>query len=206
LTDRLTGQLAFIRELDRLKAVIRQSHLDGANRKENTAEHSWHVAAAALALADYAPPGTDVAHAVRLLLIHDIVEIDAGDTYAFDVAGHTDKYEREQAAARRIFGLLPDEQRDQFIAWWEEFEQVTSDASRFANAVDQLLPMLHNLWGDGGSWLEHRPTYEQVYARSYRRVGESGATALWDYVHRLLNRAVEEGWLPPPVNDGDTSA
>jgi len=204
LTDRLAGHIAFIRELDRLKAVVRQSHLDGDARKENTAEHSWHVATAALALAEYAPEGTDIAHAVRLLLVHDIVEIDAGDTYAFDVAGHADKFEREAAAARRIFGLLPAEQCEQFIGWWEEFEHVTTDEARFANAVDQLLPTLHNFWADGGSWLEHKPTYEQVYERSRRRVGESGVTELWKCIQGMLGEAVKRGWLPPPTDNGDT--
>lgn len=198
---RLEQQVTFLREMDRLKSVIRQTQLLSADRRENTAEHSWHIAMGALTLAEYAPDGTDIARAVKLLLIHDIIEIDAGDTYAYDVEGHIDKYEREAAAARRIFGLLPDEQRDIYIALWEEFEHIETTDAKFANAIDQLLPTLYNTWNDGGSWSERNPTYEQVFARSQRRLGDSGADAIWDYVQKLIADAVAKGWLAPPTTD-----
>jgi putative hydrolase of HD superfamily len=193
----LDRQIAFLRDIDKLKNVIRQAKLADLSRYENTAEHSWHVAMAALTLAEYAPPGTDMAHVVRLLLIHDIIEIDAGDTYAYDVAGHADKLDRETRAAERIYGLLPPEQGAQFMAWWQEFEDVTTPEARFANAMDQIMPTLHNYWSGGGSWQAKRPTYEQVFERTQRRIG-SASDELWQYVQQMLTDAVARGWLQAP--------
>lgn len=191
----LDSQIIFLRELDKLKNVIRQTIIVDGSRKENTAEHSWHVAIAALILADYADEPVDVLRVVKMLLVHDIVEIDAGDTFAFDEVGYEDKAEREQQAAERIFGLLSNGQGDELKALWDEFEDGQSSDAKFAVAIDRLLPFLHNIWTEGGaSWKEHHPTFEQVYQRNVQGVGNS-STALWDYVRQLLDDAREKEWI-----------
>jgi len=191
----LDVQITFLRELDKLKAVIRQTILVDGSRKENTAEHSWHVAIAALILSEYADEPVDVLRVVKMLLVHDIVEIDAGDTFAFDEVGYEDKEEREQQAAERIFGLLSNGQGDELKALWYEFEAGESADAKFAIAIDRLLPFLHNIWTEGGaSWKEHNPTFEQVYQRNVEGVGNS-SSALWDYVRQLLDQATENKWL-----------
>jgi putative hydrolase of HD superfamily len=192
---RLEAQLTFLKELDKLKRVIRQTILVDGSRKENTAEHSWHATMAALILSEYADEPVDVLRVVKMMLVHDIVEIDAGDTFAFDEVGYQDKPEREQQAAARIFGLLPAEQGDEYKALWEEFEAAQSPEAKFANAMDQLMPFLHNIWTEGkGSWKEHRITLEQVLPRYEQRIGV-GSSALWEYVQRLLDKATRNGWL-----------
>ena len=171
-------------------------------RKENTAEHSWHIALAAFLLAEYADEPIEVTRVVKMLLIHDIVEIDAGDTFAFDEAGHEDKYERELVAANRLFGLLPDDQRDEFQNLWHEFEAMETADAKYANAIDRLLPFLHNMWTEGeGSWTEHAPRFEQVYQRNAGGVGKISAE-LWAYTQQLMNHAVEQGWLSASDTDG----
>lgn len=195
---KLQKQIEFLREIDKLKLVIRQTYLVDESRQENTAEHSWHIAMAAITLAEYADEPVDVLRVLKMLMVHDIVEIDAGDTFAFDETGYEDKAEREQLAAERIFGILSDEQSKEFMAYWKEFEAVESNDSKFANAIDRLLPLLHNMWTDGrASWERHQPRFEQVYKRNVTGVGQS-STVLWDYVQSLLNRAVEDGWLSAP--------
>lgn len=197
----LNAQLRFLREVDHLKHVMRQTVLVDQSRKENTAEHSWHIALAAITLADYADEPIDVLRVVKMLLLHDIVEIDAGDTFAFDAAGHVDKFDREQQAAERIFGLLPDAQRDEFMGFWLEFEAKKTADAKFANAIDRLLPFLHNIWTEGqGSWEEHQPRFEQVYRRNEGGVGAISAD-LWDYTRNLMTQAVENGWLNGDHNE-----
>lgn len=198
---RLESQLKFLREIDKLKHVIRQTQLVNLSRKENTAEHSWHVALAAFLLSEYADEPIDVTRVVKMLLIHDIVEIDAGDTFAFDEAGHEDKYDLELVAANRIFGLLPDDQRDEFRGLWHEFEAAETADAKYANAIDRLLPFLHNIWTGGkGSWEEHTPRFEQVYKRNAGGVGTISAE-LWAYTQQLMNHAVEQSWLSAPDTD-----
>jgi len=192
---RLEQQITFLKELDKLKHVIRQTILLDKSRKENTAEHSWHVAMAVITLAEYADEPIDTMRVLKMLLVHDIVEIDAGDTFAFDEVGYEDKAEREQQAADRIFGLLPDEQEQEFMALWKEFEAHESNDALFANAIDRILPFLHNTWADGGgSWEEHHPTYEQVYNRNKQGVGRI-SQKLWVYVQQLLDKALEQGMI-----------
>ncbi len=194
----LEKQIEFLKEIDKLKLVIRQTYLVDESRQENTGEHSWHIAMAAITLEKYANEPVDILRVLKMLLVHDIVEIDAGDTFAFDETGYQDKAEREQRAAERIFGILPDEQSKEFMAYWKEFEAVESNDSKFANAIDRLMPFLHNLWTDGrASWLAHQPRFEQVYKRNETGAGQSSAV-LWDYIQQMLNRAVEDGWLSPP--------
>lgn len=192
-TPRLASQLRFILEIDRLKTVLRRTHLTDRSRNENSAEHSWHIALAAVLLAEHAPADVDLCRVVRMLLVHDVVEIDAGDTYAYDEAAHDDKLERERSAARRIFGLLPDDQADELNALWEEFEARETPEARFANAVDRLQPMLHNYATEGAAWLEHGVESRQVIGRNH--VIGDGAPDLWAYAERLIAAAVERGWL-----------
>ncbi|HEX8673323.1 MAG TPA: HD domain-containing protein, partial [Longimicrobium sp.] len=150
--DRLSRQLAFIVEVDRLKGVLRQTSLIDRSRRENSAEHSWHLAMAALALAEHAPADTDLLRAIRMVLVHDIVEIDAGDTFCYDDGAHLDKEARETLAAERIFGLLPPDQADEMRALWDEFEAGETPDARFAVALDRLQPLLVNFNSDGGTW------------------------------------------------------
>ena len=189
--ERLTRQLDFIIEADRLKSVMRRSPLVDGSRPENTAEHSWHVALAALLLSGYANEPVDVARVVRMLLVHDIVEIDAGDTYAYDVSGNRDKVERELRAAARLFGLLPDDQAAEFRALWEEFEDRATAESRFANALDPLSPLLNNYLNDGRVWREHDVTLEQVRGRMAPVA--QGSAALGDVVEALLADLLARG-------------
>ncbi len=191
--ERLTRQLDFIIEADRLKSVMRRSPLVDGSRPENTAEHSWHVALAALLLSGYANEPVDVARVVRMLLVHDIVEIDAGDTYAYDVSGNRDKVERELRAAARLFGLLPDDQAAEFRALWEEFEDRATAESRFANALDRLMPLLHNYLNDGRVWREHHVNAAQVRGRM-APVAE-GSAALGDIVAAVLQNSLARGLL-----------
>ena len=191
--QRLARQLAFVREIDRLKGVLRRTTLHDASRLENSAEHSWHLATMALVLSEYAPPGTDVSRAVQLCLVHDVVEIDAGDTFAYEVAGYVDKAAREQAAAARVFGLLPTDQGIALRALWDEFEEGETPTARFANALDRLQPLLANLATGGGSWHAAGVTRSRVE----RRMGpiEHGCPNLWRWVCAAIERATREGLI-----------
>lgn len=200
----LDVQFNFLRELDKLKNIIRQTRLVDGSRKENTAEHSWHVAIATHTLSEYADEPIDIMRVVKMLLVHDIVEIDAGDTFAFDEVGYEDKQEREQLAAERIFGLLPNDQETELKALWYEFESRESPDAKFAVAIDQLLPFLHNMWTKGeASWKEHQPTFEQVYERNKRGMSNISAS-LWEYVQQSLDEAVKNGWLTKTDKDHNT--
>lgn len=192
-SSRLTRQLEFIREVDRLKTVLRQSSLLDGSRRENSAEHSWHIALMALVLAEHADAPVDTLRVVKMLLVHDIVEIDAGDTYAYDYDGRQDQHAREAVAAARIFGLLPEDQAQEFIMLWEEFETGTSAEARLANAVDRLMPLLHNYAEGGRSWQRHGVTRPQVDARV--GVIAAGSSELWDVATALLDDAVARGYL-----------
>jgi len=191
--DRLARQLRFILEIDRLKGVLRRTLLTDGSRRENSAEHSWHIAIAAVLLAEHATVEVDTARVVKMLLVHDVVEIDAGDTYAYDVAAHDDKEERERAAATRIFALLPDDQEAEMWALWEEFEGGETAESRFANAIDRLQPMLHNYATEGMAWQQHGVVSSQVLQRN--RVIGDGAPSLWELAERVMAEAVGRGYL-----------
>lgn len=192
--DRLSRQIRFLLEIDKLKRVLRQTwHLD-QSRKENDAEHSWHVAVMAVLLAEYAAePGLDLAHVVKMILLHDLVEIDAGDTFAYDDVAARDKPEREQAAADRLFGLLPADQAAEFRQLWEEFEARRTPEARYAAGLDRLQPLLHNYHTQGRTWREHGVTAEQVLARN-RHMSE-GAPQLWQFAEDLIRDAVRKGYL-----------
>lgn len=192
-SDRLSRQLRFIVEIDRLKTVLRRTFLLDGSRRENSAEHSWHIALAAVLLAEHSSEEVDVGRVVRMLLVHDVVEVDAGDTYAYDPEGHRDKEERERAAAERLFGLLPEDQAADLHELWNEFEAGETAEARFANAVDRLQPMIHNYVTEGRAWLEHGVTRGQVLGRNH--VIGDGAPDLWEYAERMVDDAVERGFL-----------
>ncbi|MEZ4515715.1 MAG: HD domain-containing protein [Chloroflexota bacterium] len=163
--ERLAQQMAFIIEMDRLKNVLRRSPLADGSRRENTAEHSWHLAIMAMTLAEYANEPIDAAKAVRIVLVHDIVEIGAGDTFAYDAVGYEDKAEREQQAADELFGLLPEDQAAEFRSLWEEFEEGSTPEARFANAVDRLAPLMLNYLNGGQIYRGNGVSIEQIQQR-----------------------------------------
>lgn len=196
MTDnRLASQLTFILELDRLKRVLRRTSLVGGDRRENSAEHSWQLAVMAMVLAEYANAPIDLLHTLKLLLVHDIVEIDAGDTFAYDVTANLDKEARESAAADRIFGLLPPDQCAEFRRLWEEFDAHQTSEARFANALDRMMPALQNFENDGGTW--RVPGVDR--AAVYRRLQpiEDGSATLWAHVDAMLQAAVVRGLIRP---------
>jgi putative hydrolase of HD superfamily len=190
---RLAQQLAFIVEIDRLKGIIRRAPLIDGSRRENSAEHSWHLALMAMVLAEYIDEPVDVGRTIRLVLVHDIIEIDAGDTFAYDLSGYADKAEREERAAGRIFGLLPGDQAAEFRALWDEFEAGRTAEARFANALDRLMPLLHNYLNEGGVWRENGIGADKV-RRRMAPVGEV-SVALGDLVEAFVMAAVERGYI-----------
>lgn len=194
MTDsRLQAQLTFLLEIDRLKRILRRTSLVGGDRRENSAEHSWHLAVMALVLAEYANEPVDLLHTLKLLLVHDIVEIDAGDTFAYDVQANLDKEAREQAAAERIFGLLPAEQCEEFRTLWEEFDARQTPEARFANALDRMMPSLQNYENGGGTWRLAGVDLPAVLDRL--RPIDDGSHALWRYVETMLADAVARGMI-----------
>ncbi|MGD8320988.1 MAG: HD domain-containing protein [Gemmatimonadota bacterium] len=182
---RLERQLRFIAEIDRLKGIERRISLIGGARLENSAEHSWHLATMASLLAEYAPDGVDVARAQLMLLIHDVVEIDAGDTFAFDAEAAEDQHEREARAAERLFGLLPDDQAQELRGCWDEFERRDTPEARFAVALDRFQGLLMNRGNGGGTWKIHGITRQQVLERMAPI--REGAPRLWDVVLAVLD-------------------
>lgn len=192
---RLEQQLEFLLEVDRLKHVVRRTRLlhDGAEgrRFENTAEHSWHITLMALVLAEHANEPVDVVRVMKMLLVHDLVEIDAGDTPAYGEQG--DKAEMEAVAAERIFGLLPADQEGEMRELWREFEARETAESRFANAIDRLLPPYQNLLNEGGSWGDFAVTREKA-DRRLSPIGE-GSRALWERVRAVLDEAEGRGYF-----------
>lgn len=193
---RLTRQIEFIAECDRLKEVFRQTINIRSRRAENDAEHSWHLCLCVIVLAEHAnTPGLDLLRALKMLIIHDLVEIDAGDTFAYDTAGMVDQHEREAVAANRIFGLLPPDQALDFRALWDEFESRITPESKFAAAIDRFQPMLLNCRTEGAAWARHGITQDRVIARN-RHIAE-GCAELWTYAERMLQNAVDAGHLKP---------
>jgi putative hydrolase of HD superfamily len=192
--SRLRRQVEFIVEVDRLKEVLRQNVLTVSRRRENDAEHSWHLCLCVMVLAEHADaPGLDVLRVMKMLVVHDLVEIDAGDTFAYDTAGASGAHEREARAAERIFGLLPDDQAREFRAIWDEFEARQTPEARFAAAVDRFQPMLLNARTDGHSWRAHAVSASQVMVRG-TPIREASAS-LWEYLGTMIREAVSRGLL-----------
>jgi putative hydrolase of HD superfamily len=190
---RLGQQLAFLIEVDRLKTVLRASTLAAADRRENDAEHSWHLALMVPVLAEYADEPIDVGHTIRLVVVHDLVEIYAGDTPLYDDAARTSQVERELAAADKLFGLLPPDQAGEFRALWDEFEARETPEARFAKAIDRLEPNLLNWMAGGGTWQTPGVTAEIVRTRT-AHIGEA-SSALGAAMTAMIDGAVSNGWV-----------
>ncbi len=193
IPEDLFKQIAFIKEIDKLKYIERQTRLLNSNRRENDAEHSWHLAMMAIVLQQHANEEVDVLKVVKMVLIHDIVEIDAGDTFIYDNLKSHDNSEEERLAAKRIFGILPEDQAEEFTAIWEEFELGVSMEAKFARTMDRLEPLLQNYSNNGGTWNMPGVTYEKVYAK--KSVMKNGSSNIWDYAEGLIQDAVEKGIL-----------
>jgi 5'-deoxynucleotidase YfbR-like HD superfamily hydrolase len=189
--DRLEQQLAFSRELDKLKGILRQSLLMDASRRENSAEHSWHLATLAVLLVEHAAEPVDLLRVLKMLLVHDVVEIDAGDTFAYDSVNQATQEARERRAADRLFGLLPEEQGRELRALWEEFEHRQTPESKYANALDRLQPLMQNFYSGGKSWKTHNVRREQVLARM--EPVRIGMPQVWPTVMKIIDDACAAG-------------
>ena len=189
--NRFEKQLAFILEADKEKNILRQTHLSGYTRQENDAEHAWHIAMMIYLLKEYANEEFDVAKSMMMALIHDIVEIDAGDTYAYDTKGLATQKERENKAAERIFGLLPNDQKEHLIALFEEFEEGKTPEARFAKTMDNLQPILLNDCNNGADWRAHKVNKSQVLNR--QKSSQLGSEDIWEFTKELIERNVKKG-------------
>lgn len=192
-TNDLLKQISFIKEIDKLKYIQRKTKLFNSDRPENDAEHSWHLAMMTLVLAAHSDRPIDILKVLKMVLIHDIVEIDAGDIFIYDSEKNHTNTEEELIAAKRIFGLLPTEQAAEFIAVWEEFEEGMTDEAKFAKAMDRFEPLLQNTSNNGGTWKEFNVSYQQVYDK--KKAIENGSTAIWNYAENLINESVDRGIL-----------
>lgn len=192
--ERLKKQLEFVVEIDKLKNVFRQTLLMDKNRYENDAEHSWHLGVMAILLSEYAAvKKIDLTRVLKMILIHDIVEIDAGDTFCYDSKAGIDKNKREMKAAKRLYSILPDDQASELMGLWKEFESMSTVEARFAAALDRLQPLMHNYHTNGAAWQAHHVTSDQVKSRN-RHIMD-GAPKLWDFAEKLINDAVDKGYL-----------
>ena len=193
MNERLKQQLDFILEIDKEKNILRQTHLSGHGRRENDAEHAWHMAIMAYLLKDYANEPVDIAKVMIMCLIHDIVEIDAGDTYAYDTEGLKTQKAREDAAKERIFSLLPEDQKKELTSFFDEFENYQTPESKFAHSMDNLQPLLLNNSNGGGDWKNHDVTAEQVYGRQSRT--REGSEKLFEVTDQILKENIAKGNL-----------
>ncbi|EKH2698402.1 HD domain-containing protein [Vibrio parahaemolyticus] len=192
--ERLEKQLALVIELDKLKSILRRTRVKSAEgRLENSGEHSWHVALMAILMEEHANAPVDICRVMKMLLIHDVVEIDAGDTFVYDTAASKEQAEKEIKAAERLFGMLPTDQGQELLALWQEFEAAQSDDAKYAKALDRLIPMLLNYHNNGQSWKENSVTREQALTINKRI--EFGSVTLWDKAKELIEEATEKGWL-----------
>ncbi len=195
--SRLRKQFDFIEEIDKEKLIGRQTYICDGIRKENDAEHAWHMAIMTVLLSEYANETIDVLKTMTMLLIHDIVEIDAGDTYAYDEEGKKTQRKREEAAAERIFGLLPDDQKEKFMSIWEEFEEGVTPEAKFAHTMDHIQPLMLNAKTDGKSWVEHGVALSSILRRNENT--KEGSKELWEYAkNNFIRPNVEKGRI---IND-----
>lgn len=192
-TNDLLKQISFIKEIDKLKYIQRRTKLFNSDRYENDAEHSWHLAVMALVLSGHSNKPIDVLKVVKMVLIHDLVEIDAGDTFIYDTSKNHSNTDEERMAAKRIFGLLPEAQAEEFILVWEEFEAGQTDEAKFARTMDRFEPLLQNTSNNGGTWAEFDVKYQTVYTK--KKAIKNGSVSIWTYAERLLNESVEKGIL-----------
>ncbi len=190
---RLSRQIEFLVEIDRLKSILRQTLLVDGSRQEDSAEHSWHLALLAMVLAEHAKAPVDLFRVLKMILVHDIIEIDAGDTYCYDEEGNRSKADRETKAADRIFSLLPEDQALEFRSVWEEFEARQTPDAIFAAALDRFQPLLNNSRSGGIMWRKHGIRKEQVYLRNSPM--NEGSPVLWDYAEEMIKDAIAKGWI-----------
>jgi len=190
-TERLRKQLNFIMEIDKLKTITRRSYLADGSRKENDAEHSWHLAVMVLLLSEL--DNIDVLKTLKMVLIHDLVEIDAGDTYCYDETGNAGKFERECLAAKRLFSLLPEEQGREFFELWREFEEQKTREACFAAVLDRMQPLLLNYWAKGKSWQENDISAASVISKN--ALFDNGPEEIREYVAEMIDSAIEKGYL-----------
>ena len=195
MNERFMRQLAFIVEIDKMKSVYRQTLLTDRARAETDAEHSWHFALAAMVLLEYAETPVDINRVIKMALVHDLVEIYAGDTFAYDEKGYSDKPERERNAADKIFGMPPDEQGAELRGFWEEFERMETPDALYANALDRLMPFIINHATDGYTWVKHGVSAARIYKRM--RPVEKALPALWAYIERVVREALDKGYIKP---------
>lgn len=189
--ERLQQQMKFILEVDKVKQIIRQTYLADGSRKENDAEHSWHLALMAVLLKEYANEEVDLAKVIPMVLLHDLVEIDAGDTYAYDQAGLATQRARETKATDRIFGMLPEDQGTKFRNLWEEFEAYETAEAKFAHVLDNCQPLLLNDASGGKSWKEHTVHKSQIYKRNEHTA--EGSREIWEYMQQLIDKHIQLG-------------
>ena len=193
MDERLKKQLDFALEIDKEKNIFRQTHLSGHGRNENDAEHAWHMAIMAYLLREYSNEPVDITRVMLMCLIHDVVEIDAGDTYAYDAEGLKTQKAREEAAKERIYSLLPEDQKKELAAIFDEFEESKTPESKFAHAMDNLQPLMLNNSNDGGDWREHGVSAKQVYGRQDRT--KEGSEKLYEIKEKIIKKHVEKGNL-----------
>ncbi len=193
MDERLKKQLDFALEIDKEKNIFRQTHLSGHGRNENDAEHAWHMAIMAYLLREYSNEPVDITRVMLMCLIHDVVEIDAGDTYAYDAEGLKTQKAREEAAKERIYSLLPEDQKKEMAAIFDEFEESKTPESKFAHAMDNLQPLMLNNSNDGGDWREHGVSAKQVYGRQDRT--KEGSEKLYEITEQIIKKHVEKGNL-----------
>lgn len=195
MEKRLQQQLNFILEADKLKNVIRRNYLTDDSRRENTAEHSWHAILLAQIFFEYAEnkDELDLLHIIRMITVHDLVEIYAGDTFIFDEKGYEDKFERENNAAKKLFALLPDDQAQEYYALWLEFEQEETPNAIYACAIDKIMPVMLNTYNSGTSWREANITSNQVF--DTLKIIKKGPKTIWDLLHHLVERSEQNGNL-----------
>ena len=195
--NHLLNQIEFIREIDKLKYIFRKTKLINSDRPENDAEHSWHLAMMAIVLAGHANEPIDLEKVMKMVLIHDIVEIDSGDVFAYDTTKSHDNFDEELKAARRIFGILPKEQAEEFLNIWIEFEEMKTPESKFARALDRLEPLLQNASNNGGTWREFDVKYDKVIEK--KKVIKDGSEKIWEFAKQLIDESVEKGILSSPL-------
>lgn len=191
--DILLKQVSFIKEIDKLKYIQRKTKLFHSDRRENDAEHSWHLAMMTIVLAEHSNKPIDVLRVLKMVLIHDLVEIDAGDTFLYDTTKSHTNTDEELVAAKRIFGLLPTKQAEEFMAIWREFEDGLTDEAKFAKSMDRFEPLLQNTSNNGGTWAEFDVPYQKVYDK--KKAINEGSAVIWEYAENLINESVDKGIL-----------
>lgn len=194
IEEKLRKEIDFIVEIDKMKSTFRRTSLINGTRKENDAEHSWHLSLMTMLLSEYADNDIDVSKVIKMVLVHDLVEIYAGDTFCYDKVGNSDKHERELKSADKLFSILPEEKGKMIRELWEEFEDMKTNEAIFANSMDRLEPFLVNYYTEGGTWKEYNISKEQVYKRS--EPIKKSSEQLWKFTQDLIEDAHEKGYIP----------